>query len=160
MIFESSYHLRIYDKPSGIHIFIQTKLPIMKSLLSFACFILTIFHLSGQETRLVPQDYATIQAALNVSGDDDVILVSPGIYEEHILFQPHKEGVELRSTDGPEQTIIDGANSFRPLTFDGELEISRNTIVDGFTIRNGFLNAESSRGGGVYMDEASPTLRN
>ena len=112
----------------------------------------TTFH-KGKRF-VVPDDYKTIQNAINAAGKGDVVVVKPGIYYEMILM---KDGVKLLSdsTNGGDdlealegarlklprrtlRTIIDGsrgrATSHGMIDFnDG---IGRNTIVDGFTIQN------------------------
>ena len=132
----------------------------MKSFLSFIIVLLGITSIFSQQTRLVPQDYSTIQSALDVSQQGDIVLVSPGVYYETIVWYGSKNGVELKSTDGPMNTIIDANLQGRPLHFQGALNIDNTTIFDGFTVRNGFVNDAFAYGGGISVDEASPILRN
>lgn len=132
----------------------------MKSLLSLIIITIAITPLFSQQTRQVPQEYSTIQGALNASQNGDLILVGPGIYYENIVWNFGKNGVEIRSTGGAENTIIDANNVGRPLYFNGNQIIDDSAILDGFTLRNGFINSDFANGGGILIYQASPTLRN
>jgi parallel beta-helix repeat protein len=82
----------------------------------------------------VPQDYPTIQAAIDAAAGGDTVLVSPGAYVEQIDFKGKEITVE--STDGPGSTIIDGnlaGTVVRILAGEGQRPVLR-----GFTIRNGY----------------------
>ncbi|MDY6988012.1 MAG: right-handed parallel beta-helix repeat-containing protein [Thermodesulfobacteriota bacterium] len=112
----------------------------------------TAFHKGRRLT--VPDDFRTIQNAMDAADPGDIVLVKPGTYYELIVM---KDGVKLVSDSaqgGDElvtvedarlslprrtlRTLIDGSKggpSHRGLIdFDGGL--GRNTIVDGFTIQN------------------------
>lgn len=130
-------------------------------LLSFIVLFPLIFQVAfAQETRLLPQDYPSIQSALDVSNMGDDILVSPGIYYEHLVWPVNVNGIELRSTDGAETTFIDGSEDGRPLYIEGNNSISSITIIDGFTLRNGYLEGNNANGAGMYVGLSGPTLRN
>ncbi|MCA9293199.1 MAG: hypothetical protein KDA20_05240 [Phycisphaerales bacterium] len=102
---------------------------------------------------LVPDDFVTIQAAVNAAGDGDEIIVSPGTYSERINLLG--KAITLRSTDPNDPavvaaTIIDGQGLGTVVTCDsGE---GTNTEILGLTIRGG--HAES--GGGVFIAGSSP----
>ena len=78
--------------------------------------VLTILFLkcfSFSETLNVPENYSTIQLAINASSDFDTILVSPGFYEENINY--NGKNIVVTSTylldqdsSAIAQTIIDG----------------------------------------------------
>jgi parallel beta-helix repeat protein len=94
--------------------------------------------------RRVPQDYPTIQAAINAAVAGDTVLVSPGTYVERIDFQ--EKEITVESTDGPTSTIIDGNQAgvvVRIVANEGQTPVLR-----GFTVRNG--SNEPFFGGGVY----------
>ena len=84
------------------------------------------------DTIYVPKQYPTIQVALNVSNDGDVILVSPGTYEESINF--NGRAVDLRSTGGPEVTNIIGQGNSYAVTASNIVNGQAN--LDGFTVNS------------------------
>ena len=98
----------------------------------------------------VPADQATIQGAINVATNGCLILVSPGTYFENINYLG--KAISIQSTDGAEQTIIDGrsAGSVVKLT---TLEGSQS-ILTGFTIQHG----SADFGAGIMLQGTSPTI--
>jgi hypothetical protein len=99
---------------------------------------------------VVPDQYATIQDAVNAAVDGDTVLVKPGTYAEAVTIS--FKTITLASTDGAAATIIDGQNAFRPLYITGP---NYRPMVKGFTIQNGFATA----GGGVLVDyQADPSF--
>lgn len=112
----------------------------------------TTFH-SGRRL-IVPDDYKTVQRAIDAATSGDVVVVRPGTYYEMIVM---KDGVKLvsDSTSGGDdlltvegmrmklprrtlRTIIDGSKgevSSRGV-IDFNEGLGRNTIVDGFIIQN------------------------
>ena len=111
----------------------------------------------------IPDDFSSIQNAIDYSYDTDTLLVQPGTYYEHINFKG--KAITLASlilTTGDttyiSQTIIDGSNNGRVITFNyGE---NSNTILNGFTIQNGKVTENNASGGGISCDNSSPTLKN
>ena len=100
----------------------------------------------------VPGDYPTIQQALDAASSGDVILVAPGTYTGPLNNNLDFRGkaIELRSTGGPELTVIQGLLGGRGLRFhSGETAAA---IVDGFTITQGLPN--------LFENNSSPTIRN
>jgi parallel beta helix pectate lyase-like protein len=57
---------------------------------------------TGPQTRAVPAQYATIQAAIDAANAGDTILVKAGVYQEALRF---KEGIELRG-ENRDTTIV------------------------------------------------------
>ena len=115
-------------------------------------------------------DFDNIQAAVDASTDGDEILVYPGTYmgthPGHVVDMLGKE-VWLHSSEGPEVTIIDGENVRRGLScINGE---TNSTVIEGFTITNGYSVAYDSDGdgeiayweddgGGIQCIFSSPTI--
>lgn len=98
----------------------------------------------------VPDDYPTIQLAIDAANSSDSILVSPGRYIENINFKG--KNIKVRSTEGISNTVIDGDGKGSTVTFNSSE--SENAMLDGFTIING------SESGILCDSNSSPTLRN
>jgi len=108
-------------------------------------------------TLLVPDDHATIQAALLAAQPGDEILVRPGVYFERLDYLG--KAVTVRSEQGPVVTIIDAGGLGSCARFDsGE---GAGSVIEGFTLRNGAGTdlAGSPVGGGVYCLDSSPVIR-
>lgn len=93
-------------------------------------------------TYYVTDNFGTIQAAVDAAATGDTILVRPGAYLENVRII--SKGVTLKSTDGPETTIIDGSGLSSTLYYSGYYE---NNVLDGFTVTNGY----AGNGGGIYI---------
>ena len=66
--------------------------------------------------RRVPQDYATIQNAIDCSCDGDVIQISPGVYKENLLIQ--------------DRTLsIDGVGSVHGVLIVGDVNTAMPTVT-------------------------------
>ena len=118
-------------------------------------------------------DYPTIQAAIDDSNDGDVVVLCPGTFtgpgNRDIDFKG--KAITVRSTDPNDPnivaaTIIDcnGSSINRHRGFYFHSGESLNSILDGFTIINGYYktsNLVESRGAAIYCyDHSSPTVRN
>jgi hypothetical protein len=105
-------------------------------------------------TLIVPDEYPTIQAAINASDHGDEITVMPGSYAGRIDFTG--KNITLRSDD-PEDpeivaaTIIDGAGAGTVVTFGGGE--TNAAVLRGFTITGG--NAGNANGGGILVGNGS-----
>lgn len=114
-------------------------------------------------TLQVPSEYSTIQSAINVAEDGDIILVGPdsengGPYVENINFLG--KAVTVMSSEGPYLTTIDGNRKGSVVKFWGNE--GRDSVLMGFTITNGTGEAHVWRryGGGISCWESSPTILN
>lgn len=108
---------------------IRVHLRFLQLLVLFNTF-LCVTHAS---TIRVPQDAATIQAALNIAAVGDTVLVSPGTYKENLKVT---KDVHLISTDGPAKTIIDGSSGHTHV-ITGTFLSSFTTEISGFTVQGG-----------------------
>ncbi|RJP16034.1 MAG: hypothetical protein C4520_18620 [Candidatus Abyssobacteria bacterium SURF_5] len=106
---------------------------------------------------VVPDDYPTIQEAINASANGDVVIVRDGIYtgpgNTNVRF--YGKQITVRSQNGPQNCVIDCQNSARGFIFT-ESETSSSKLV-GVTITNGFA---LGNGGGICIDGSSPTVAN
>jgi len=96
-------------------------------------------------------DYTTIQEGVDASASGDTVLVSPGTYTGSLNREISFEGRQITvvSVAGRNSTVIDCQSAGRAFVFsDGE---SRDSRVEGFTVRNGY----AEEGGAVWMATAS-----
>jgi len=126
----------------------------------------------SQTTRRVPQDYATIQAAIDASANGDTVLVAEGIYVENLRVTKKITLASLYLTDGDtshiSKTIIDGSN---PSNADTASVVTigpgtdTTTVVAGFTITNGggtkmyYVFKYYRFGGGINVVAGGATIR-
>lgn len=115
----------------------------------------TITPISAANTIQVPEDQPTIQAGIDAAHDGDLVLVSPGIYNENITIEGKTVTLASHfSTNGDEQlikdTVIDGnggpvitVRKYRKL-------VGEHTTIIGFTIQNGD-DGIRARGGIIHI---------
>ncbi|HSU52651.1 MAG TPA: choice-of-anchor Q domain-containing protein, partial [Candidatus Dormibacteraeota bacterium] len=113
----------------------------------------------------VPAEYPAIQTAIDSSKAGDVVLVSPGIYNENINFKG--KAITVSSTNAADptvagSTIIHAVGRASAVTFaSGE---TSNSILTGFTISGGYGTVNTNFGtnifwgAGIYCLSASPTI--
>ncbi len=107
-------------------------------------FIISSFILGSNltiwgSTLKVPEQFKSIQAAIDASSEGDTILVQPGTYKETLKLKP---GITLKSSGDDsrgklgllraQNTIIHGQG--KPLTTFSGITMAENSILDGFTI--------------------------
>lgn len=94
-----------------------------------------VFGIAGAQTLIrVPQDYPTIQAAINASANGNTVLVAAGMCVENINFMG--TGIAVKSESGPNVTVIYG-NAANPVVTFARKETASSELT-GFTIRNGY----------------------
>jgi len=79
-------------------------------------------------TIYVPDDYPTIQAAVDAANPGDTIIVSPGIYTEQITI--NKDGIRITSSSGPGSAVISADGEVPTLDIYG-----KEIALTGFTVR-------------------------
>jgi hypothetical protein len=104
-------------------------------------------------------DAPTIQAGIDSATDGDVVLVHRGTYYEHLDFRG--KNVNVRSSDGPQRTVVDGSHSSGSvITF--RSKESQEAVLEGFTIMGGtgtFVpDAALVAGGGIFCQNAGPSI--
>ena len=106
-------------------------------------------------TMSVPDDYATIQTAIEHANVGEVIIVSPGTYTEQINFGGKDLVVRSSDPEDPDvvaTTVLECGDDFSIVLFNnGETSDSR---LGGFTITNCF------QSGIRILDNSSPTIFN
>ncbi|MEN6386916.1 MAG: right-handed parallel beta-helix repeat-containing protein [Phycisphaerales bacterium] len=104
----------------------------------------------------VPDDHATIQAAVTAASEGDRIFVRPGTYAGNIDFGDVKKNLYIRSLDlNPLTCTIECAGTRGFYLHANETE---STVIEGFTITGGNAGA-NTYGGAFELDGASPTIK-
>lgn len=122
-------------------------------------FLLLPREAAAEAPYYVPDDFATIQEALNTLSSGDTIIVRDGTYtgtgNRNLDFAG--KALTLGSENGPGNCIIDCEHDGRGFYFhSGETSA---TVIDGFTIMNGDPSGYSpEHGGAVCCENASPTF--
>ncbi|HEV2730447.1 MAG TPA: hypothetical protein VGV15_10495, partial [Terriglobales bacterium] len=126
------------------------------SLHRFVCFVCVSFSPIAlvASTIHVPLDQPTIQQAIGVAVNGDIVLVSPGTYKENIDFKG--KAITVQSSNGPAGTMIDGGEKGPAVTF--ATNEGKTSVLTGFTIRNGSNANGAFAGGGISITQASPTI--
>ncbi len=107
----------------------------------------------------MPENIETIQGAIDVAVDGDIIIVTPGTYEETINFYGKAIIVgsyyyTTQDTSYIAETIIDGGGSGSVVVFENEEDST--TVLTGFTITNG----HADEGGGIRCYHSNPIIDN
>jgi len=106
----------------------------------FAFLILTAFAgVSAAKTIYVPDDYLTIQSAVNAASTGDTIIVRDGLYKEHVIVNKQ---LTIKSERGYANCVVNGEGSdVFALYADG-------IRIEGFTITGGrhgiFINSNNN----------------
>lgn len=110
-------------------------------------------------TRYVPAggnpSYSTIQDAIDVSSDGDIIIVANGIYSgsgfKNITVN---KAITIKSANGPQNCTIDNLSGLDSQGF----ILKSNCIIEGFTIKR--KGGSIIFGGAVVCEKGNPTIRN
>ena len=123
----------------------------------------------GAGTELDP--FCTIQDGIDAAQDGDTVLVAPGTYtgEGNRDISMFGKAITLKSSAGPSATIIDIQGSPSSIhrgffLIHGE---TCQSIIEGFTIENGYLIGDTGGSGingggggaGIYIRDSSPRIR-
>ncbi|HEY3141081.1 MAG TPA: right-handed parallel beta-helix repeat-containing protein [Acidimicrobiales bacterium] len=121
-----------------------------------------------EEIRAVPDEYDTIQAAVDDAQAGDLVLVSPGVYKEAVTVKT--DDIVIRGLDR-NKVILDGEfekdNGIRVLGADGvaiENMTARNYTTNGFfwngvdRYRGSYLTAYANGDYGVYAFDSTTGL--
>ena len=125
-------------------------------ILTFSLAAVNSPNISAEVLR-VPDDYETIQAAIEDTEDGDTVAVAPGEYNETINYHG-RNIVVIGDPDNPAETIINGNRNGSVVTFEGGE--GEDAVLTGFKIHGGTGNnhGNSAYGGGICVSNASPTI--
>ena len=130
------------------------------ALAFLSCLFLVQISLAATISVGANEQIKTIQHGISIAADGDTVLVSPGRYFEHIDFT----GKELHLKGaGPEVTIIDGSGGPGACVKFASGE-GRGAVIEGFLLTGGtgegVLSGSQGYGGGVFILDSEPTIRN
>ena len=97
----------------------------------------------------VPDEYETIQQAINAAQDGDEIIVAPGTFFERIHLL--SKAITIRSSGGPDLTVID-ATGLNQAAVTCTNQEGPDTRLVGFTVTGGTV--------GMLIEDSAPTVAN
>jgi hypothetical protein len=114
----------------------------------------------------VPGDFGTIQDGINRAWPGDTVWVADGVYTGSGNYDIDFLGlaITVRSKNGADNCVIDCQMEGRGFVFHENEDA--NSVLDGFTIKNGYATATVSLydkegfGGGIYCVDSTPTITN
>ncbi len=121
----------------------------MKTRLLFSVLVLAVILMFGRSiyakdtTINVPEDFPTLQEAIDAAKDGDTILVAEGTYKGNIYFK----GKSLNLIADDSNVTIEGTEEGSVVTIDSD------STIKGFTITSNDLDCR-----GIYIIDASPII--
>lgn len=109
-------------------------------------------------------DFITIQSAIDTAVSGDIVEIADGIYSgegnRNISFLG--KAITVKSKNGPDRCIIDGSTDLpdRYRGFIFESEETRDSVLEGVTIRNFWYLTCCDGGAGIYIAHGDPVIRN
>lgn len=121
---------------------------------------LTIFGTGVQAAILdVPGQFPTVEAALAVAGQGDIVKLAPGTYLEHDLVVP--AGVTIAGTGSiPEEVVLDGEGLGRIMLLES---LSEQVTLRNISFTGGHASGPTSydsSGGAVFISNSRALLEN
>ena len=114
---------------------------------------------TGGITIQVPDDYATIQAAINAANDGDTISIAAGTYIEHDLSLGNK-GIRISGAtdaDGNPAVTIDAQQQGRVMSINGESASGFVPLIQNIVFTGGSSPVD---GGGLNCTTSNAIIRN
>ncbi|MDA0802589.1 MAG: right-handed parallel beta-helix repeat-containing protein [Planctomycetota bacterium] len=115
-------------------------------------------RLEGAETvspagiHLVPDEYPTIQSAIDAALPGDMVMVRPGVYRECLSLDWRP--IRVVSEEGPTRTFIMGDGSRNPIVSVKDLTLP-DGLLQGFFVTG----SERGNGAGLFAEDANVTVR-
>lgn len=113
----------------------------------------------------VPEDYPTIQEAIDAAMDGTTIFLADQIYQgpgnKNLHWAGNEKHLTITSENGPENCIIDCEEDGRAFVLNNGQ--SEDDVIDGITIINGWIRTVSPSlvgGGAILCDGTSPHIIN
>ena len=103
-------------------------------------------------TIYVPDQYTTIQPAIDAAVNGDTVIVRDGTYLLTAALDFNGKAITVRSENGAANCFLNGQGQSQVITFHGGE--GNDSVLSGFTIQNGY----SMKGAGVYISNSSPTI--
>ncbi len=131
----------------------------MKRFLLIFAALMILNSISNAEIINVPEDFDTIQEAIEASEENDSILVALGEYAENLDFSGRNISL-IGNPENPEQVIISNPENGAVISSIND-EVNENAaLIEGFTITGGNGIEGQQGGGGLLLIRSSPTIRN
>jgi parallel beta-helix repeat protein len=113
-------------------------------------------------TIRVPEDFSTIQDAIDNASDGDIIEVGRGTYSGEGNWDIDFQGkaITVRSSDGPFDTKIDCSGSEDHRGFYFRRSEGSDSVLRGFTIKGATMTGSNDIGGGILCEFSSPSIAN
>ncbi len=115
---------------------------------------------SPSATILVPEDFTTIQDAIDNASEGDIIEVGPETYsgEGNWDIDFRGQAITVRSSHGPDETIIDCTGSEGHRGFYFRRNEGSDSVLRGFTIKGATVPDSDAIGGGILCEFSSPSI--
>ena len=109
-------------------------------------------------TIYVPRDEPTIQSGIDRAKNGDIVLVASGTYkgEGNVNIDFRGKEITVKSESGPGSTNVNCLWTPETRGFIFQNQETNSTLLEGFTILNGIHDL----GGGIHINDASPTIKN
>ena len=107
----------------------------------------TMFAANVQAIIYAPNDYPTIQQAINAASPGETIVVRDEIYKENIVVDKQ---LIIKSENGPDNCIIDGSKRGDVITIKAD-----RVVIERFSIRN-----SSWWNAGIYVKSSHNIIKN